>query len=136
MDDTLLALAQRMPKAELHLHVEGSLEPEMTFRLAERNGLPLRYSGVDALRAAYAFRDLDEFLSVYYTGMSVLRKEEDFYDLTWAYLQRAHQDRVVHVEIFFDPQAHLERGIPLVVQLTGIRGHCRMGRLGWASAFV
>lgn len=121
MNEALLTLAQRMPKAELHLHIEGSLEPEMTFRLAKRNGVHLQYPGVEALRAAYAFNDLDEFLAVYYTGMSVLLKEEDFYDLTWAYLQRAHQDHVVHVEIFFDPQAHLARGIPLNVQIGGIR---------------
>ena len=121
MNDELLKLAQRMPKAELHLHIEGSLEPEMTFRLAERNGVPLRYATVEALRAAYAFNNLQEFLDVYYTGMSVLLKEEDFYDLTWACLQRVHADNVVHVELFFDPQAHLERGVPLGVQISGIR---------------
>src|SRR5881397_2049385 len=99
MNEELLQLAQRMPKAELHLHIEGSLEPEMVFRLAERNGVQLKYPSVEALRAAYAFHNLREFLDIYYTGMSVLRKEEDFYDLTWAYLQRVHQDNVVHVEI-------------------------------------
>ena len=121
MNQELLRLAQRMPKAELHLHIEGSLEPEMAFRLAQRNGVRLNYSSVEALRAAYAFNNLQEFLDIYYTGMSVLLKEEDFYDLTWAYLQRAHRDNVVHTEIFFDPQAHLERGIPLDVQIGGIR---------------
>jgi adenosine deaminase len=121
MKDALLELAQRMPKAELHLHIEGTLEPEMTFRLADRNGVRLPYSSVEALRAAYAFKNLQEFLNVYYSGMSVLRTKEDFYDLTWAYLQRVHQDNVVHAEIFFDPQAHLERGVPLEVQISGIR---------------
>src|SRR6476620_44587 len=121
MNEELLHLAQRMPKAELHLHIEGSLEPEMAFRLAKRNGVQLNYPSVEALRAAYAFNNLGEFLDIYYTGMSVLLKEEDFYDLTWAYLQRAHQDNVVHVEIFFDAQAHLERGIPLDVQISGMR---------------
>ncbi len=138
MNDELLKLAQRMPKAELHLHIEGSLEPEMTFRLAERNGVPLRYATVEALRAAYAFNNLQEFLDVYYTGMSVLLKEEVFYDLTWACLQRAHADNVVHVELFFDPQAHLERGVPLGVQISGIRRALRQGheQLGITSKLI
>ncbi len=138
MNHELLKLAQRMPKAELHLHIEGSLEPEMTFRLAERNGVPLRYATVEALRAAYAFNNLQEFLDVYYTGMSVLLKEEDFYDLTWACLQRVHADNVVHVELFFDPQAHLERGVPLGVQISGIRRALRQGheQLGITSKLI
>lgn len=138
MNDELLRLAQRMPKAELHLHIEGSLEPEMAFRLAERNGVPLRYATVEALRAAYAFQNLQEFLDVYYTGMSVLLKEEDFYDLTWACLQRVHADNVVHVELFFDSQAHLERGVPLSVQISGIRRALRQGheQLGITSKLI
>jgi adenine deaminase len=128
MNEELLQLAQRMPKAELHLHIEGSLEPELAFRLAKRNGVQLNYPSVEALRAAYAFNNLGEFLDIYYTGMSVLLKEEDFYDLTWAYLQRAHRDNVVHVEIFFDAQAHLERGIPLDVQISGIRRALQDGK--------
>lgn len=127
MNEELLLLAQRMPKAELHLHIEGSLEPEMVFRLAERNGVELNYPSVKALRAAYAFDNLQNFLDVYYTSMSVLLREQDFYDLTWAYLQRVHRDHVVHVEMFFDPQAHLERGIPLDVQISGIRRALRDG---------
>lgn len=123
-----MRLAHRLPKAELHLHIEGTLEPEMAFRLAERNRLQLPYPNVEALRAAYAFNNLQEFLDVYYSGMSVLRTERDFYDLTWAYLQRAHRDNVVHAEIFFDPQAHLERGIPLEVQLDGIRHALETGQ--------
>ena len=138
MNDELLQLAQRMPKAELHLHIEGSLEPEMAFRLAERNGVPLRYPSVEALRAAYAFHNLQEFLDVYYTGMSVLLKEEDFYDLAWACLQRVHADNVVHVELFFDSQAHLERGVPLDVQICGIRRALRQGhdQLGISSKLI
>ena len=138
MNDELLRLAQRMPKAELHLHIEGSLEPEMAFRLAERNGVPLRYATVEALRAAYDFKNLQEFLDVYYTGMSVLLKEEDFYDLTWACLQRVHADNVVHVELFFDSQAHLERGVPLSVQISGIRRALRQGheQLGITSKLI
>ena len=128
MNEELLQLAQRMPKAELHLHIEGSLEPELAFRLAKRNGVQLNYPSVEALRAAYAFNNLGDFLDLYYTGMSVLLKEEDFYDLTWAYLQRAHRDNVVHVEIFFDAQAHLERGIPLDVQISGIRRALQDGK--------
>jgi adenosine deaminase len=117
-----------MPKAELHLHIEGTLEPEMTFELASRNGVRLQYPSVKSLRDAYAFNNLQEFLDIYYTGMSVLLKEEDFYDLTWAYLKRVHQDNVVHVEMFFDSQVHLERGIPLDVQINGIRRALQDGR--------
>lgn len=120
MDETLLAMVQKLPKAELHLHIEGSMEPEMVFTLAQRNGVELAYSDVDTLRAAYAFNNLQEFLDVYYAGMAVLQQEQDFYALTWAYLERAHADNVVHVEIFFDPQAHLERGVALEVQMGGI----------------
>jgi len=136
--EALLQLAQRMPKAELHLHIEGSLEPEMAFRLAERNGVRLNYPSVEALRAAYAFKNLEEFLDIYYTGMSVLLKEEDFYDLTWAYLLRVRQDHVVHVEMFFDPQAHLERGVPLGVQISGIRHALSDGKkqLGISSRLI
>jgi adenosine deaminase len=138
MNQELLQLAQRMPKAELHLHIEGSLEPDMAFRLAERNGIRLNYPDVNSLRAAYAFKNLQEFLDIYYTGMSVLLKEEDFYDLTWAYLKRVHQDHVVHVEVFFDPQAHLERGIPLDVQISGIRRALQNGKeqLGISSKLI
>lgn len=128
MKEDLLRLAHRLPKAELHLHIEGTLEPEMAFLLAERNRVQLPYPNVEVLRAAYAFNNLQEFLNVYYSGMSVLRTERDFYDLTWAYLQRAHRDNVVHAEIFFDPQAHLERGIPLEVQLGGIRHALEKGQ--------
>ncbi len=138
MNQELLKLAHQMPKAELHLHIEGSLEPEMLFRLANRNGVRLNYPDVNSLRAAYAFNNLQEFLDIYYTGMSVLREEEDFYDLTWAYLKRVHQDNVVHVEIFFDSQVHLERGIPLEVQIRGIRRALRDGKeqLGISSKLI
>jgi adenosine deaminase len=138
MDEELLQLARLMPKAELHLHLEGSLEPEMAFRLAKRNRVPLRYPSVEALRAAYAFNNLQEFLDVYYAGMSVLLNEEDFYDLTWACLERVHADNVVHVELFFDPQAHLERGVPLEIQICGIRRALRQGheQLGISSKLI
>jgi len=138
MNEELLRLAQRMPKAELHLHIEGSLEPELLFRLANRNGVRLNYPDVNSLRAAYAFNNLQEFLDIYYIGMSVLREETDFYDLTWAYLERVHRDHVVHVEIFFDSQVHLDRGIPMEVQIGGIRRALQDGkeRLGISSKLI
>lgn len=112
---------KRLPKAELHLHIEGSLEPELMFRLAARNGIELPYESVDAVRAAYEFDGLQAFLDLYYQGMSVLRTAEDFYDLAMAYFRRAHADGVVHVELSFDPQAHLARGISLDMQIEGLR---------------
>ena len=109
-----------LPKAELHMHLEGSLEPELMFALAERNGITLPYADVQALRGAYEFGNLQEFLDLYYQGADALRTEQDFYDLTWAYLQRCAADGVVHVEPFFDPQTHTVRGIPIALQLAGI----------------
>jgi adenosine deaminase len=109
-----------LPKAELHLHIEGSLEPELMFALAERNGIALPYADVEALRAAYNFASLQDFLDLYYQGMSVLQSEQDFYDLTLAYLKRAAADNVKHTEIFFDPQGHTERGIAFDTVLNGI----------------
>ena len=134
MNEELLQLAQRMPKAELHLHIEGSLEPELAFRLAKRNGVQLNYPSVEALRAAYAFNNLGEFLDIYYTGMSVLLKKEDFYDLTWAYLQRAHRDNVVHVEIFFDPQATWSAAFLWTFRSAAFAVRSRMARSSWTSA--
>jgi adenosine deaminase len=109
-----------LPKAELHLHIEGTLEPELMFQLAARNGIDLPYPSVEALRAAYDFGNLQEFLDLYYQGMAVLVEEQDFYDLTWAYLERAKAQNVLHAEIFFDPQAHTGRGLPFVRVLDGI----------------
>jgi adenosine deaminase len=114
------ALIDRLPKAELHLHIEGSLEPELLFALAERNGVAIPFASVEAVRAAYEFSNLQDFLDIYYQGMSVLLTEEDFFDLTWAYLERAHADNVRHVEIFFDPQGHTERGVGFTTVLGGI----------------
>jgi adenosine deaminase len=109
-----------LPKAELHLHIEGTLEPELMFALAERNGVELPFADVDAVRRAYVFSDLQSFLDVYYEGCRVLLTEEDFFDLTWAYLQRAHADGVRHAEIFFDPQTHTERGVAFATVVNGI----------------
>jgi adenosine deaminase len=110
-----------LPKAELHLHLEGSLEPELLFALAERNGIALPWADVDSLRAAYAFNNLQEFLDLYYQGANVLRTEQDFYDLTWAYLLKCQEQGVIHTEPFFDPQTHTDRGIPFEVVLRGIQ---------------
>ena len=118
------SIVQNMPKAELHIHIEGSLEPELIFALAERNGVPLAYASVDALRAAYAFTDLQSFLDIYYAGASVLLQEQDFYDMTAAYLARAHADHVRHAELFFDPQTHTARGVPIEYVINGIHRAC------------
>ena len=112
---------EAMPKAELHVHVEGTLEPELKFELARRNGIDLPYQSVEEMRAAYDFDDLPSFLRVYYEGMSVLRTEQDFYDLTTAYLEKTHSQNVLYAEMFFDPQAHTTRGIAFETVIQGIR---------------
>ena len=124
-------LLRAMPKAELHIHIEGSLEPELIFALAERNGVDLPYDDVEALRAAYAFTDLQSFLDIYYAGASVLLQEEDFYDMTMAYLRRAVQDNVVRAEIFFDPQTHTERGVAMGTIIHGLTRACRDAHAQW-----
>ncbi len=121
----LSALLRAMPKAELHIHIEGSLEPELIFKLAQRNGVTLPHASVDALRAAYAFSDLQSFLDLYYAGAAVLLKEQDFFDMAWAYFERAAADNVVHAEIFFDPQTHTERGVPIEAVIVGLEHACR-----------
>jgi len=108
------------PKAELHLHIEGTFEPELMFRIAGRNGISLKYKSVDELRKAYEFNNLQEFLDIYYTGASLLQTEEDFYDLTMEYLKKAARENIVHTEIFFDPQTHTSRGVPFAVVINGI----------------
>ena len=109
-----------LPKAELHLHIEGSLEPELMFELAQRNKVAIPFASIEEVRAAYAFSNLQDFLNIYYQGMGVLQTERDFHDLTAAYLARAHADAVRHVEIFFDPQGHTERGIAFATVINGI----------------
>jgi adenosine deaminase len=116
-----------LPKAELHLHIEGTLEPELMFELAGRNGVTLPYPDVDHVRAAYVFEDLQSFLDLYYAGCSVLVTERDFTDLTTAYLRRAAAQGVRHVEVFFDPQTHTDRGIPFATVLAGIRAGLAAG---------
>ncbi len=110
-----------LPKVELHLHIEGSLEPELMFALAERNDVDLPYASVEDVRAAYQFHDLQSFLDIYYAGACVLLTEQDFYDLTRAYLERCRDDHVRHTEIFFDPQTHTERSVPFATVIDGIR---------------
>jgi adenosine deaminase len=123
---------ERMPKAELHVHVEGTLEPELKFDLARRNGIELPYRSVEEMRAGYDFDDLPSFLNIYYEGMGVLETERDFCDLTTAYLTKAHSQNVIYAEIFFDPQAHTSRGIAYDTVIRGIRraqvdAHDRLG---------
>lgn len=123
----LESLIARLPKAELHLHIEGALEPELLFALAERNGVAIPFATVEAVRAAYDFSNLQDFLDIYYQGMAVLRHEQDFFDLTWAYLQHAKSDGIRHVEIFFDPQGHTARGIAFETVLNGIERALQAG---------
>src|SRR5205085_1659165 len=113
-----------MPKAELHIHIEGSLEPELIFELAQRNSVKIPYADVEALRSAYAFTDLQSFLDIYYAGASVLLKEQDFFDMAMAYFKRAAADNVVHAELFFDPQTHTERGVAFETVIDGLTRAC------------
>jgi len=131
-------LIQALPKAELHIHIEGSLEPEMMFELAQRNGVELPYQDVAAIRAAYEFNCLQDFLDLYYQGMSVLLTSQDFHDLTWAYLQRCRDDNVVHTEIFFDPQGHTDRGVAFETVFEGIWSALQRGEkeLGISSCII
>jgi len=133
-----VALARVIPKAELHIHIEGSLEPELIFALAQRNGVKLPYPDVEALRAAYAFTDLQSFLDIYYAGASVLLQEADFYDMAWAYFERAKADHVIHTEIFFDPQTHTARGVPMATVIQGLSRACNdaQAKLGISSALI
>ncbi len=121
-------LLRQMPKAELHIHIEGSLEPEMMFALAQRNGVTLPYADVESLRRAYAFSNLQSFLDIYYASASVLIHEQDFYDMAWAYLQRAAADQVVHAEIFFDPQTHTARGVAMEKVICGLHRACETAK--------
>ena len=131
----LAALIQRIPKAELHLHIEGTLEPELMMKLAQRNRIKLPYASVEDIRRAYDFSDLQSFLDIYYAGAQVLRTEQDFYDLTWAYLERAAQDNVRHVEIFFDPQTHTDRDVSFATVIDGIHGALQDGESNLGITF-
>ena len=122
--DRLPDLLRAMPKAELHIHIEGSLEPELMFALARRNGISLPYASVDELRRAYDFSNLQSFLDIYYAGAGVLVTEQDFFDMAWAYLGKARADHVLHTEIFFDPQTHTARGIAMETVVNGLHRAC------------
>ena len=122
--DRLPELLRRMQKAELHIHIEGSLEPELIFALAQRNGVRLPYANVEALRRAYAFSNLQSFLDIYYAGASVLLNEQDFYDMARAYFVKAAQDNVLHAELFFDPQTHTARGVAMETVVKGLHRAC------------
>ncbi|HEY0857549.1 MAG TPA: adenosine deaminase [Albitalea sp.] len=136
--DRLPALLRAMPKAELHIHIEGSLEPELIFALAQRNGVALAYPSVEALRAAYAFTDLQSFLDIYYAGASVLLTPQDFEDMAMAYFRRAQADKVVHAELFFDPQTHTARGVGFETVIAGLSRGCERAQneLGVSSALI
>jgi adenosine deaminase len=131
-------LIRGIPKVELHLHIEGTLQPELMMELAQRNGITLPYGSVEEVHRVYAFRDLQSFLDIYYDAARVLREERDFYDLTWAYLERVHDQNVRHVEIFFDPQIHTADGVPFPTVVTGIRRALAEGelRFGISSGLI
>jgi len=118
--NTVVNFINETPKSELHLHIEGSLEPELMFKLAKRNKVEIPFKSVDEIRSAYNFTNLDSFLKIYYEGSNVLITEEDFFDLTWEYILRCKKDNIVHTEIFFDPQSHLPRGISFDTVINGI----------------
>ena len=132
------AFVAALPKAELHLHIEGTFEPDLMFAIAKRNAVRLPYASVEEVRAAYSFSNLQDFLDIYYAGAGVLIEEQDFYDLTWAYLTRARADNVRHAEIFFDPQTHTERGVPFAAVIGGIGRALddAEGRLGLTSRLI
>lgn len=138
MTNSLHDFIRGLPKAELHLHIEGSLEPELMFELAQRNNVSLPYGSVEEVRAAYDFSDLQSFLDLYYAGAAVLQTEQDFYDLTIAYVQRALADNVRHVELFFDPQTHTARGIATATVFAGIARALRQARAehGFSSGMI
>jgi adenosine deaminase len=137
-DSDLDTFITGLPKAELHLHIEGSLEPEQMFAFARRNRIDIPFESVETLRAAYSFTRLQDFLDIYYQGANVLRTEEDFHDLALAYFERAHADGVLHAEIFFDPQTHTDRGLPFAVAADGLLAGMRSAeqRFGITSKLI
>ena len=120
MNDQIIEFIKKVPKAELHLHIEGTLEPAHMFEFATRNNVSIPYNNVEEVKSAYNFKNLDSFLNIYYQGSKVLIHEKDFFDLTWAYILKCKEDNIVHTEIFFDPQTHLDRGISFDIVINGI----------------
>lgn len=132
------ALIQSLPKAELHVHIEGTFEPELMFQIAQRNQIQIPYTSVEALKKAYNFHNLQSFLDIYYAGAGVLIHEQDFYDLAWAYFEKCHADHVVHTEIFFDPQTHIVRGIAFNTMFNGLYRACQdaQSKLGISAYLI
>ncbi len=133
-----LALIRALPKAELHVHIEGTFEPELMFAIAQRNQIEIPYANVEAVRQAYDFHNLQSFLDIYYAGAQVLIQEQDFYDLAWAYFEKCHADHVVHTEMFFDPQTHTARGIAFETVFKGLKRACvdAESKLGISSELI
>ena len=127
-----------IPKAELHLHIEGTFDPELMFKIATRNNIVINYESIDELKKAYNFNNLQEFLDIYYAGTNVLMEEQDFYDLTWAYLTKVNAQNLAHTEIFFDPQTHTDRGVPFDTVIQGIHNALEDGneKLGISSQLI
>jgi len=119
-----LELICALPKAELHVHIEGTFEPELMFAIAQRNQIDIPYQSVEEVKQAYNFHNLQSFLDIYYAGAQVLVHEQDFYDLAWAYFEKCVEDRVVHTEMFFDPQTHTERGVAFATVINGLKRAC------------
>ena len=129
MKNQISNFIKHTPKAELHLHIEGTLEPELMFKLAKRNNINIPYKNAEEVKSAYNFTNLDSFLDIYYQSSKVLINEEDFFDLTWAYILKCKQDNIVHTEIFFDPQAHIDRGVSFEVVINGINNALKKANL-------
>ena len=132
---SLLEFIKKSPKAELHLHIEGTLEPELMFRLAKRNNIKIPFNNIDEAKKAYNFSNLESFLKIYYEGAKVLIKEQDFFDLTWAYVLKCNEDNIVHTEIFFDPQTHTDRGINFNIVINGIYKALKKGEKEFGLSF-
>ena len=133
-----IELIRALPKAELHVHIEGTFEPELMFAIAQRNQIQIPYQSVEEVKQAYNFHNLQSFLDIYYAGANVLVHEQDFYDLAWAYFEKCAEDRVVHTEMFFDPQTHTERGVEFVTVLNGLKRACTDAKekLGISSQLI
>ncbi|WDZ52401.1 adenosine deaminase [Acinetobacter vivianii] len=133
-----IELIRALPKAELHVHIEGTFEPELMFAIAQRNQIQIPYQSVEEVKQAYNFHNLQSFLDIYYAGANVLVHEQDFYDLAWAYFEKCAEDRVVHTEMFFDPQTHTERGVAFATVLAGLKRACKdaQEKLGISSQLI
>lgn len=133
-----IELIQALPKAELHVHIEGTFEPELMFAIAQRNQIQIPYQSVEEVKQAYNFHNLQSFLDIYYAGANVLVHEQDFYDLAWAYFEKCAEDKVVHTEMFFDPQTHTERGVEFATVIAGLKRACQdaQQKLGISSQLI